>query len=230
MKKLLQLIVILLTANTYAQVGINTIAPDPSAILDITSTTGGVLLPRMTTAQRDAIATPKVGLAIYNTTLNKFQGFADTGFAQVLDQSQNAANGAVSAPPLTTVGQNFVVGVTGVLTRITVVKIDFGSVNATLVVNGSNTTSCTLTSGLNVITLSNPLTISNGLACNFVLNTVTPITLQIFPGFNVYPAGSPIGIGISSAADLYFQTFVEVSVLDWQNLNELIVAQKLTQK
>lgn len=41
------------------------------AILACTSTTQGVLLPRMTTTQRDAISSPTAGLLIYNTTTNK---------------------------------------------------------------------------------------------------------------------------------------------------------------
>jgi hypothetical protein len=57
MKKLYTILAFLLvTAITYAQVGIGTINPDGSAALDITSTTGGLLPPRMTTTQRDAIS------------------------------------------------------------------------------------------------------------------------------------------------------------------------------
>src|SRR5688572_3791665 len=41
--------------------------PDPSAILETQSTTQGLLPPRMTTAQRDAIINPAAGLRIYNT-------------------------------------------------------------------------------------------------------------------------------------------------------------------
>jgi hypothetical protein len=41
-------------------------APDTSALLDVQSTSRGMLLPRMTTAQRDAIQNPANGLAIYN--------------------------------------------------------------------------------------------------------------------------------------------------------------------
>lgn len=41
-----------------------------SAILQVTSTTKGFLPPRMTTTQRDAIATPATGLQVYNTTTN----------------------------------------------------------------------------------------------------------------------------------------------------------------
>ena len=58
---------VLLTATTVAQVGINIETPDASAALDITSTTGGLLMPRMTNAQRLAIETPAAGLMIYQT-------------------------------------------------------------------------------------------------------------------------------------------------------------------
>ena len=56
---------VLLTATTYAQIGINNENPDASAALDITSTTGGLLVPRMTAAERDAITTPSQGLIIF---------------------------------------------------------------------------------------------------------------------------------------------------------------------
>ena len=58
---------VLFTATTFAQVGINIETPDASAALDITSTTGGLLVPRMTAAQRDAINPAATGLMIYQT-------------------------------------------------------------------------------------------------------------------------------------------------------------------
>jgi hypothetical protein len=45
--------------------------PDASAQLDVASTTKGFLPPRMTTTQKNAIATPAAGLVVYDTTLNK---------------------------------------------------------------------------------------------------------------------------------------------------------------
>jgi hypothetical protein len=57
----------LLTLSTFAQIGINTVSPDASAALDITSTTGGLLVPRMTETQRDAISPAATGLMIYQT-------------------------------------------------------------------------------------------------------------------------------------------------------------------
>jgi uncharacterized protein (TIGR02145 family) len=44
-------------------------AQDPSAILDLESTTDGVLIPRMTEGQRDSIANKVEGLMIYQTTV-----------------------------------------------------------------------------------------------------------------------------------------------------------------
>ena len=58
---------VLITATTYAQVGINNENPDPSAALDITSTTKGLLMPRMTNAQRQAISNPAAGLQVFVT-------------------------------------------------------------------------------------------------------------------------------------------------------------------
>jgi len=50
-----------------AQVGIGTTSPDASAELDISSTTKGLLPPRMTAAQRNAIASPAAGLMVYQS-------------------------------------------------------------------------------------------------------------------------------------------------------------------
>ena len=61
------LAVVLLTAATFAQVGIGTTNPDGSAALDITSTTKGLLIPRMTNVQRQAISNPVAGLMVYVT-------------------------------------------------------------------------------------------------------------------------------------------------------------------
>lgn len=46
-------------------------APVATALLELESTTQGLLIPRMTGAERDAIGTPATGLVIYNTTTNK---------------------------------------------------------------------------------------------------------------------------------------------------------------
>jgi len=56
-------------------VGIATALPDPSAKVDITSTNNGLLVPRMSTAQRNAIASPSHSLLIFNTTTDCFESW-----------------------------------------------------------------------------------------------------------------------------------------------------------
>jgi len=85
MKKLLFLlpIFVLLQMCLYAQVGIGTATPAVSAKLDITSTTQGLLPPRMTTVQRDAISSPAEGLVIYNTTTKGLEFKSSTGWVSL---------------------------------------------------------------------------------------------------------------------------------------------------
>ena len=56
------------TTGVYAQnVGVGTSSPDNSAKLDVSATDGGLLIPRMTEVQRDAISSPATGLMIFQT-------------------------------------------------------------------------------------------------------------------------------------------------------------------
>jgi hypothetical protein len=60
-----------------------TSTPNASAIMQAESTTKGFLPPRMTTAQRDAIATPAEGLVIYNTNTQVLNYYNGTVWAAV---------------------------------------------------------------------------------------------------------------------------------------------------
>jgi len=53
---------------THAQIGIGTITPNSTAELDVSSTTRGLLIPRLTKTERNAITSPANGLQIYQTT------------------------------------------------------------------------------------------------------------------------------------------------------------------
>ncbi len=64
---------LLMSANIIAQVGIGTLVPDDSALLDLFATDKGFLLPRLSTTQRDLIENPANALMIYNNTSNEIQ-------------------------------------------------------------------------------------------------------------------------------------------------------------
>ena len=94
--------ILLIFLKINAQVGIGVSATDisPSAQLEIKSTTKGLLLPRMTHTQRDAIATPTAGLVLWCTNCG------DAGELQVYNGSSwtNMTGGAVRAPTSVTIG------------------------------------------------------------------------------------------------------------------------------
>lgn len=66
------------------------VAQDPSAQLDLNSTTKGLLPPRMTTAQRGAINSPAEGLVVFNTTDNALNVYNGTQWEAVGASSNNA--------------------------------------------------------------------------------------------------------------------------------------------
>jgi len=54
-------------------VGIGTATPDASSLLDLVSSNKGLLVPRLSLAQRDAIILPAKGLFVFNVTSNEFE-------------------------------------------------------------------------------------------------------------------------------------------------------------
>lgn len=75
MKKLfiLSYFLLLISFSSFSQsVGIGTNTPNTSALLDVTATNRGVLVPRVTNAQMNAIASPANGLLVYNTDSSCF--------------------------------------------------------------------------------------------------------------------------------------------------------------
>src|SRR5687768_923074 len=95
MKRFFLLLTIFLSLpaiQVVSQVGINTSTPDPSAALDILSTTQGLLLPRLTTIERDAISNPSPGLVVYNTDTECLNYRIPTKWVVVCDCPQTTAN------------------------------------------------------------------------------------------------------------------------------------------
>jgi hypothetical protein len=118
MKKLTNIVLafmLFVTTLATAQYGIGTTNPSPSAVLDINSSSKGVLLPRLTNVERAAIATPAQGLLIYNTSKNCLEWYngtswnnpcgivdaAPTAPSNVIATSGNAQVSVAFTPPST---------------------------------------------------------------------------------------------------------------------------------
>lgn len=97
MKSNIKILIILLiinfqfAINNYAQVAINNdnSTADGSAILDVKSTTKGVLVPRMTSAQRNMITNAAVGLLVFDLTTESFWFNGSSGWIELSDGNLN---------------------------------------------------------------------------------------------------------------------------------------------
>jgi N-acetylneuraminic acid mutarotase len=90
---------------TFAQsVGIGTSTPDPSARLEVSDNQRGILIPRLTTAQRNAITSPARSLLIYNTDCNEYQYYIPgTGWVSILTNVTAGSSGTLTAFPATNI-------------------------------------------------------------------------------------------------------------------------------
>ena len=108
---------LLLASSSQAQnIAINETGaqPDTSAMLDISSVNKGLLVPRMTTTQMNAIPLPARGLLVYNTTTSAFHVNNGTSAAPNWVQlATGTVTGISNLNGLTTSTQNFTVGTSG---------------------------------------------------------------------------------------------------------------------
>ena len=77
------------------RVGIGTSAPAASAALDVASTTRGVLIPRLTQTQRDAIAAPATGLQVFNTTTTRLNFWDGVRWQELLGSGAGTTTGGL---------------------------------------------------------------------------------------------------------------------------------------
>jgi uncharacterized protein (TIGR02145 family) len=109
----------ILTYSIFSQVkiGTNPITIDSSALVEMESASKGVLIPRMSSASRDAIVQPANGLLIYNTINNSFEVYKSlcNCWVSIYDggnsPAYNIANSAPEAKNLFLSGQ-YIVGKT----------------------------------------------------------------------------------------------------------------------
>jgi hypothetical protein len=183
--------------------------------LDVSTTTGALILPRMTTAQRNLL-TAVAGMMIFNTDVTKFQGYAYSPSTTITDQSQMAG---ASGTGLAFAGQSFTAGATGIFQSLSVsvyVVTTPGSYTLNIH-NGVGTGGAVLS--------TQTVTVNSSGMLNFVLGTPVNVTAgnqytfnfiaigganagAITSSGNVYPGGYMLNMGAGGGYDTLFQTFV----------------------
>lgn len=191
--------------TTSGSIGIGTTSPAANAALEISSTSKGLLLPRMTTTERNAIALPGSGMLIYNTTTNKFQGYtatAGTMLSVAYDGSKWTGIGINTSSP---VRQSFTASSSEYLNSVTVkvdntslvsgtveLKIYSGSgVSGTLL---ATTTASVSAAGYHTFTLASPIALTSGsvYTMNFICSGSGFMYLDM-RNDNPYSGGEVIG-------------------------------------
>ena len=219
-------------------IGVGTATPNASAAIDITSTTGSLLLPRMTTSQRNNL-TAAEGMMIYNTTEMQYQGYGyETGAGtSAVDQAQLNFDNAF--PQLQNGSQSFTAGVSGTLTSVRVLLNSMmGSANGTIYIRTGagntgailyqTTVSVTYQDGGGWYTIS-PVNVSVSAGSVYSINIVSNGGgfMESFDWFrsdnDLYPGGNSfLGSDAYTAYDLVFETSVSsltAGSLGWINLN-----------
>lgn len=210
----------LVIGNTTSTVG---------AALDVNSTVGTFLPPRLTTAQRDALAVIPEGSIIFNTTLKKAQVYL-SGDAIAEGNGVGVSFGYSGNVQ----GQSFQVSSTGVVTTISVSIANASAVSSTYTVKiydaqGGNllaTSANSLTAAANGYTgggfdfVPSNLVLNAGTTYYFEVTSDNAENFYLYSSYsNNYPLGTQYVNGSSQAtADVNFQVVTQ-SLSQWTNLH-----------
>ena len=97
MKKNLLMAIVMVTTNLFSQtgnVGIGTVTPYSSAILDLTATDKALLLPRVANAA--AVATPTNGMMVYDISQKCVIGYENNTWSACLSNTGGGGGGGGS--------------------------------------------------------------------------------------------------------------------------------------
>lgn len=176
-----------LTVTNIGSVGINNATPQSNAILDINSNAKGILIPKLTLAQRNAIATPPLGLIIYNIDDSVAQHYNGTCWLSMYQNDCNACDFTLA------------------------LSDTFAIINKTTVDSVGITISITQTAGstapINIYYLQNLPTGATVSMSSYVVMGSGTVTLSVEADVFTAPGLYPIAIQALCGTTLKMQTF-----------------------
>ncbi len=191
---------VLISAAAFCQsggVGINANGAPPaaSAILDLSSTSKGFVMPRVTQTQRDAIQSPVLGLQIFNTTNNCFEAY---GFSNWQTLSC-LCNGAPSTPSTITGNSNPCANAPSVTYTVGLVlganTYTWTVPSGAVIIAGQGTNSITVNYGVN----PGNVTVSANNSCGSSSASTLPVTINSIPSTPGTITGNPYPCANSNA-------------------------------
>jgi hypothetical protein len=198
--------------------------------LDINTTTGGLVIPSLTTAERNSL--PELpGTLIFNTDVLKLQGYAAEVYTPVLDVNNGQASTGQYSDLSYINAQSFTVTANGLLSRIQVNAMSVTGPDSYLLTirNGDSPTAPVITtqvvsileSGIQTFNITE-ISVSIGQIYTFELDAMSEGEGELLRlDGNPYAGGSSyINGGSSSSYDFWFKTYVRPATNGgWVNLN-----------
>ncbi|MCW3086553.1 MAG: hypothetical protein JWP12_3919 [Bacteroidetes bacterium] len=193
--------------------------------LEIATTTGAILLPRLTAIERTALTAPVPGMMIYNSSTGKFQGYATALGVEALDQSATISNSQFSG---SNIGQSFIAGVTGELSKVDV-TVSFVSTAGSCSVNvyagtgsggtllGSSAAVTISSTGIKSFVLTG-INVTAGNTYSFILVNSANCAFST-DNTNSYPSGSFTTVIPTPIWDFWFKTYIKPAVNSWVDFN-----------
>ncbi|HET9057649.1 MAG TPA: hypothetical protein VFN30_12460 [Chitinophagaceae bacterium] len=185
---------------------IGTASPASGVAFEVKSTTGAVLLPRMTTTERNALPAT-LGMVIYNTTTKKIQTYTNS---DTVDQEY-----LTGLSTITKAGQSFTAGMTGNWTKLEL-SVQYSSVDTIKVYEGEGvggalllTQPVYLALGLNRIVFNAPVPVVSGQVYTFMTKRGNFFYSSSSPEQGNYSGGQAYSNNVPVIGDIYFKTFIE---------------------
>jgi hypothetical protein len=210
--------------TTSGSVGIGTTTPASNAALEISSTSKGLLLPRLTTTNRSSITSPEPGLLIFNSTTGKAQVYSSTEATWV---DYATSNGAVWDVTSSNSRQHtFTATSSEALSKIAINVFDAvssGTLTATIfsgtgisVTNLGSTTCAISSSGTNSFTFSSPITMTASSTYTIYFTASGSTNIQVWADLNnPYSGGGLLGFSnIVTAYDFDMTLYASGSWID----------------
>ena len=177
-------------------IGSTSFTPDSSAILEIRGTKG-LLIPRLSTSERDAIGNPAQSLLIFNTTTNCFETFVNGLWHSMWCDSCSSLNLTTSASPSTICSGNSSI--------LTVTGADSYQWNT-----GDNTASITVSPSTNTTYSVTGTTIEG---CTGTAKVT--VTVHSLP--NISATADPEDICLGESSDLMVSSDIPGTTFNWSN-------------